>query len=316
MNKNIKRTINLILIMIVAIVAFLAIKSIPNFLMKNVAIEKTEGEEILGLAPGSVFVADESTVIGFDPIHFEVSGISQIYCAQKGGHVSLEGDYYEDLEADIEAHKNDKAKCMTHVYVESRAPLKSKIYYSIESTREATPEEAYIVTYPAPGVNDWSEEKQLAIWGSSMSNNSATPPSSGGSDSIIAEAQKYGEFNPSQMSQMASPTGSGNNVKVSVAQNPKEYIVGPFTINYGNGQYDNITFGGVSKAYIDAESGQIEIKSFIIGGTEITPKYFTPDGVELVDRNTQAYPKSGEEFYVKFVSDKEEQVNNIHFDFQ
>lgn len=317
MNKNMKRTINLILIMIVAIVAFLAIKSIPDFLMKNVAIEKTEGEEILGLAPGSVFVADESTVIGFDPIHFEVSGISQIYCAQKGGHVSLQGDYYEDLEADIEAHKNDKATCMTHVYVESRAPLKSKIYYSIESTREATPEEAYIVTYPIPGVNDWSEEKQYAVWGSTMSNNSATPPSSGGSDSIIAEAQKYGEFNPSQMSQMANPTGSGDNVKVSVAQNPKEYIIGPFPgLQYGNGQYDNIAFGGISNAYINAESGKIEIKSFIIGGTEITPKYFTPDGVELVDRNPQAYPKSGEEYYVKYVSDKEEQINEVHFDFQ
>lgn len=316
MNKNIKRIINLIFITLVTVVAFLAIKSIPGFLMKNVAIEKAEGEEILGLAPGSVFVADESTVIGFDPIHFEVSGISQIYCAQKGGHVSLQGYYYEDLVADIEAHKNDRATCMTHVAIENRQPLKSKIYYSVESTREATPEEAYIVTYPKPGVNEWSEEKQLAIWGSSMSNNSATPPSSGDSDNILAEAAKYGEFNPDQMSQMANPTGSGDNVKVSVAQNPKEYIVGPFTMNYGNGQYDNITFGGVSKAYIDAESGQIEIKSFIIGGTEITPRYFTPDATEMVDRNPQAYPRSGEEFYVKFVSDKEEHVNNIHFDFQ
>lgn len=316
MNKNMKRTINLTIIMIVAIIAFLAIKSIPTFLRKNVAIEKTENVEVLGLAPGSAFVADESTVIGFDPIHFEVSGISQIYCAQKGGHVSLKGEYYEDLLADIEAHKNDKAKCMKHVAIESRKPLKSKIYYSVDGTREATPEEAYIVTYPAPGVNDWSEEKQYAMWGSSMSNNSATPPTSETSDKILAEAAKYGEFNPDQMSQMANPTGSGNNVKVSVAQNPKEYIVGPFTMNYGNGQYDNITFGGVSKAYIDAESGQIEIKSFIIGGTEITPRYFTPDGTEMVDRNPQAYPKSGEEFYVKFVSDKEEHVNNIHFDFQ
>lgn len=316
MKEKIKRIINLIILIAIAILSVVIVKSIPSFLIQKEEIAKVEDEEVLGLAPGSVFVADESTVIGFDPIHFEVSGISQIYCAQKGGHVSLEGNYYEDLVADIEAHKNDKAKCMTHVYVERRAPLKSKIYYSIESTREATPEEAYIVTYPIPGVNEWSEEKQIAIWGSSMSNNSAEPPSSGGSDNILAEAAKYGEFNPSQMNQMASPSGSGNNVKVSVAQNPKEYIVGPFTINYGNGQYDNIAFGGVSKAYVDAESGQIEIKSFIIGGTEITPRYFTPDGVELVDRNPQQYPKSGEEFYVKFVSDKEEQINNIHFDFQ
>lgn len=317
MNKNMKRTINLTIIMIVAIIAFLAIKSIPTFLRKNVAIEKTENVEVLGLAPGSAFVADESTVIGFDPIHFEVSGISQIYCAQKGGHVSLQGYYYEDLVADIQAHKNDKATCMTHVAIENRQPLKSKIYYSVESTREATPEEAYIVTYPAPGVNDWSEEKQYAMWGSSMSNNSATPPSSEASDKILAEAQKYGEFNPSQMSQMANPTGSGDNVKVSVAQNPKEYIIGPFPgLQYGNGQYDNITFGGISNAYIEAESGQIEIKSFIIGGTEITPRYFTPDGTEMVDRGPQQYPKSGEEYYVKFVSDKEEHVKEVHFDFQ
>ena len=317
MNKNIKRIINLVFITLVTIVAFLAIKSIPNFLMKNVSIEKAEGEEVLGLAPGSVFVADQSTVIGFEPIHFEVSGISQIYCAQKGGHVSLEGDYYEDLEADIEAHKNDKASCMTHVYVENRVPLKSKIYYSIDGTREATPEEAYIVTYPAPGVNDWSEEKQYAMWGSSMSNNSATPPSSAGSDGILAEAAKYGEFNPGQMNQMANPTGSADNVKISVAQNPKEYIAGPFPgLQYGNGQYDNIAFGGISNAYIEAESGRIEIKSFIIGGTEITPKYFTPDSVEMVDRNPQAYPKSGEEYYVKYVSEKEEQINEVHFEFQ
>lgn len=316
MNKNIKRIINLAFITLFTIVAFLAIKSIPNFLMKNVAIEKAEGEEVLGLAPGSVFVIDESTVT-FDPIiHVQVSGISQIYCVEKGGHVNPRGRYYEDLVADIEAHKNDKAKCMNHVAIESQIRMQSKIYYSIDGTREATPEEAYIVTYPIPGVNEWSEEKQYAIWGSSMSENSETPPSSGGSDGILAEAAKYGEFNPSQMSQMASPTGSGNNVKVSVAQNPKEYIVGPFTINYGNGQYDNIAFGGVSKAYIEAEGGQIEIKSFIIGGTEITPRYFTPDGTELVDRNPQQYPKSGEEFYVKFVSDREVQVNNIHFDFQ
>lgn len=315
MKENIKRIINLIVLFAIAIVSFIIVKSIPSFLIEKSALEKVDNKEILGLAPGSAFVADESTVIGFTPIHFEVSGISQIYCAQKGGHVSLEGEYYEDLVADIEAHKNDKESCK-HLALENEKRLKSKIYYSIETTREAYPEEAYIVTYPLPGINDWSEEKQYAVWGSSMSDNLSKPNSNQASQEILAEAAKYAEFNPSQMSQMASPTGSGNNVKVSVAQNPKEYIVGPFTINYGNGQYDNIAFGGVSKAYIEAESGKIEIKSFIIGGTEITPRYFTPDGVEMVDRNPQQYPKSGEEFYVKFVSDKEEQVNNIHFDFQ
>lgn len=315
MKENIKRIINLIVLVAIAIVAFIVVKSIPNFLIQTASIEKTDTQEVLEMAPGAVFMLDRQTAVkDGDVWKITVPGISQIYCAQKGAHFSRQFDYtYEDIVAYVGKYNG----VTTHAKCGKPKEQTSYAYYKIDSQRKATPEEAYIVTYPVGGdYNGWSREKQYAVWGSTLSHNSSTPGQSAESQRIVDEAKNYDDFAKNEAGKMSGASGSGNNVKVSVGQTSKEYVVGPFTLNYGNGDYGDITFGGISKMYLQAESGQIEIKSFIIGGSEVTPSYFTPLAVEYVDRNKQQYPKPGEEFYVKFVSDSEEQINNIHVEFQ
>lgn len=317
MKENIKRIINLIVLILVAIVSFVVVKSIPNFLVKTASIEKTGTEEVLEMAPEAVFMLEQDTAeeVEEDLWKITVPGISQIYCAQKGAHFSRLFDHtYESI---VEYVKNNNGK-VTHAACGKPEDAITYAYYKVDSTRKATPEETYILTYPVNGdYNGWSKDKQYAVWGSTLSNNSSTPGQSSESQKILDEARNYGDFAENEMSKMNIPSGSGDNVKVSAAQNPKEYIIGPFPgLNYGNGDYGDITFGGISKMYLQGESGQIEIKSFIVGGTEITPSYFTPESSEYVDRSTQSYPKPGEEFYVKFVSNTEEQVNNLHVEFE
>ena len=315
MKEKIKRIINLIILIAIAILSFIAVKSIPNFLVETASIKKSENKEILEMAPGAVFMLDQSTAHQEGDIWvITVPGISQMYCAQKGAHFSRQFEYtYEGIAQYVNTYNGQ----VTQHDCGKPEDKVSYAYYKVESIRDAAPDEAYIVTYPVGGNYDgWSREKQYAIWGSSLSENSATPGQSSASQQILDEAGDFKDFTQNEKPKMSNANGSGNNLKVSAAQNPKEYVVGPFTLNYGNGDYGDITFGGISKMYLQAENGQIAIKSFIIGGTEVTPAYFSPVSPEYVDRNNQSYPKPGEQFYVKFVSDTEQQVNNLYVEFE
>ena len=320
MKENIKRIINLIILIALALGTFVLVKSIPSFLMKEANIEKVEIAEILDMAPGAAFELNTSNTVQVgDYWKVTVDGISQIYCAQKGAHFSRQGRTYEDIVAYVNA---ENGKVSEHGCIKPDEET-SRPYYKQTSKRAATYAEAFILTWPSPDWDSWSEIKQEAIWDTSSLSNNVKPPKET-ANGIVAEqistyAGYYGDFanNIGGGSIVKGNTTNQDNVKVSVAQEENEYIVGPFSIEYVNGIY-GITFGGISNMYIVGEkTSQITIKSFIINGKEITPAYFkVVDNKQLVAVGTQGYPKSGEEFYVKYTATEDEQINKIHVDFQ
>ena len=103
------------------------------------------------------------------------------------------------------------------------------------------------------------------------------------------------------------------NLKVVVDQETNEYIAGPFVLSYVNGTMESVSFGGITNMELVGETNDsIPITGFVvdenkdgdfsndtwIGEDEI--HYYTPDPVELVDREAQRYPKPGLPFYVRF----------------
>ena len=333
MKEKLKRIINLIVLAILAIVTFIAVKSIPNLLVgKTEEVTKVAGTEILDMAPGAAFEVNTSNTekiassIAGDGDYWKVtvSGISQIYCAEKGAHLSRQGGTYEDIVAYVNAHIGDTGDNHCAVPAEKN----SRPYYKVSSVRAATNAEAFLLTWPTDaGGNwdDWLSYKQEAIWDSSSLSNNRKPPKDTIDgligNQLVSYSSFYGAFadeiqaNGSKI--VKKDTTDQNKVKKSATQSTKEYIVGPFSIDYINGMY-GLVFGGISDMYIVGEkTPRIEIKSFIIDNVEITPTYFkTIDDKNLVALGTQGYPKPNEQFYVKYISTTDEQINKLHVDFE
>lgn len=322
MNTKIKRVINLIILIVLAIVTFLVVKSIPDFLGQEQTIEKVEMSETLELAPGTVFavVSGENLINDGGYWRAIVPGISQLYCAEKGAHFRGGGIKYEELVNYVNSYngRQSDGSCI--------APIGtwSVPYYKISSSRKATPGEAFVLTWPDPDWDSWSKVKQYAIWETGSLSTNRKPPKETAekvtADEIITYAEYYGTFQKdidnNGKTMIKGNTTDAGNVKVSVAQGPQEYIAGPFKMDYVNGVF-GVSFGGITDMYIVAESGNIKIKSFIINGQEITPVFFKEvDDKQLIAVGEQAYPKPNEEFYVKFNATSDEKIIKIHADFQ
>jgi len=319
MNTKIKRVINLIILIALAIATFMVVKSIPDFLLKEASIEKVEISRTLKLAPGAAFEATTSNVIEYEGYwRVIVGGIEQIYCAEKGASLSGQGISYEELVEYVNTNNGKTAdgKCA------KPAEKTTYPYYKVTSSRKATPAEAFILTWPDPDWNSWSKIKQEAIWDTASLSNNRKPPKQTAegieAEKIDTYAEYYATFykNLNGGSMVKGDATNQANVKISVAQQPDEYIAGPFKIDYVNGVY-GVTFGGITNMYIVGENGNIPIKSFIINGDEITPVYFTvQDEKHLIGVGAQSYPSPNQEFYVKYNATSDEQINSIHVDFQ
>mgnify|MGYP005763206159 CR=1 FL=1 len=171
---------------------------------------------------------------------------------------------------------------------------KSTTFYTIAGTSELLPWQAYVVSDEP--INAYSDEKQEALWGIH--------------NSLYQEAMEYADFdNKVRPANGLNPEDATNldDVKTKVDQNSKEYTVGPFIMNYTEGEYGDIAFGGVHEMKIIGYNSEgtevrddIEIEQIIIEEEKQTPEYFEPDGTLKVDETEQIYPGDGEEFEIVF----------------
>ncbi len=193
------------------------------------------------------------------------------------------------------------------------------------------PEVAYILTYAPTG--EWSNQKQEALWETDYSDsfydyNGIEKEQKDPAPTSIAlyqESMLYRNFH-SRMTEAAEAVGQTDpdttmnpqdytdydNVNVSVDTIDEELIIGPLSIDYINGEYEGITFGGISDIYAigydeDGEivNAKIPLTEYIYEGTTYEFDFFTPtqENSALVDYTSQVYPKgitAGEDyFYVK-----------------
>ena len=327
MKAKIKRIINLIILIVLAILTFVLAKSLPDILMtKTGDIFKIEDYMLAATPPGALFEINSQTLskqaIGDGSYSRVIYGGLQIYCAQKGGYLNTSGNDYDDLVNQVASYPVNTEKdggCA------KPAILTSRIWYKEDSTREANPGEAFVLTWPSPGWDDWSPLKQEAVWdmGSLSSNKKPPKDTVNGlcADMIITYASYFNTFiadiqaNGNKM--YKGDKSNQNNIKVQVSQSTGDYIVGPFKIDYVNGTY-GLSFGGITDMYLEGKiNGQIQIDAFIINGKEIKPKFFEfIDDVSLVGIGEQNYPKPNQEFYVKYKATADEQINNLYFEFE
>ncbi len=124
MKNIIKRIINLIILIAVAIGVFIITKNIPNFLIakedtiNNTAIQTIEKVEETekAMAPGALFEVNTSNLHQYtfgDGYYWRVDAPNispQIYCAEKGAKLSGKGYSYEE----VVNHANSVRGRITH----------------------------------------------------------------------------------------------------------------------------------------------------------------------------------------------------------
>ena len=202
---------------------------------------------------------------------------------------------------------------------------------------------AYVLSWD---MRNYSHAKQFAVWNSTATllhnNNSnyglASDEALG--KQIALEGKAYQFYiasiskDPSNVGLNPENTTNMDEVQVKVNQSVDEegnsisgdldgtYTIGPFSLNYDmSGRVsDNLTLAGISDMYLMAENcdggepERIEIYKFLVDGKYYDPEFFTPNtsGPDLyIDREKQAYPKSGEEFYIVYKADDEKIKSSI-----
>lgn len=367
MLKQRKKTM---LALIVIAIAFLAIVS-SNFIVSFIG----DVSQISGLKLNDTSKDKTSiNVIGemrkthtdgdFEVTEFTPTGLAmadgkELYCVNhgtqfyRGETLRIEdAKYYGDLEGGIKLWPTTHAYCR---FADDTNVLEAKITYPLlecigrhynllDRSGEYHPDLAYILTYPSMG--EWDELKQNAVWATEFARarGNDSPISSEGI-ALYEEALKFERF----AERTATVQGSTQDmpsidaqdrtntdmIKIMPNYNDKTYIVGPFSIDYINGIYENIAFGGISDMYMigynekeEQIKERIEIKSYIVNNQEYQLQYFDPNQEEYVDRKEQVYPKgqsAGEyEFYLKIenpnaeVKEIETMVSGVklHIDFK
>ena len=227
----------------------------------------------------------------------------QIYCIEQGNKADVFlGSYSKEAIEDIEG---------PHVADEFNSCLKSKYgkydkkysttFFIHNRTEDLPASEAYVVS-EAP-IGKYSTEKQEAIW-------YLKGQWSGRKSALMQEAEDYEKFDEEvRKNDGLNPTDKTNldEVTTKVDQNNKTYIVGPFSVEYTEGTYGNITFGGISDMKIigyniqgQVVNDNISISKIILNNKENALDFFKPDATLKVDETSQCYPKSGEKFQIKF----------------
>ncbi len=266
------------------------------------------------------------------------NGSPYLYCIEPGSPM----DYTSTIsysEALAEDGKQYTAGCW-----HASEPKKGRITYAqyrVSGSGSLSPAIAYIVSDSPSG---YTKEKQKGIYHSKnyytkdgkradwnlVIGSGTSSHDDGAPTKYDTEAIDYGNFmidiegNNNKIAQ--SNNTQKNKVYTKIDQTTQKYTVGPFNISYINGTYGNVTFGGITGVDIicyNKDGKQLNktlsIEKFIINNQEITPDYFTPDA-DKIDRTTQAYPKSGEDFEIVFKdpnigvaeNDKENRTTKIY----
>ena len=248
------------------------------------------------------------------PHAIPIYGGFQIYCIEMGGQIRYEGtiSYAEALAMVGQKHYASHGCASTPRNGEKTWPV-----YKEAGTGPLSPALAYIVS----SSGSFSLDKQYGIWnmgaagldGGLMINHGTD-----GGSSFDAEAPAYADFDskvngiglqPDDTTIYGDSNKNPDALHVNVDSAQKEYTVGPYSLNYTNGIYGSVAFGGISDMVLygyNAEGERvkedIKIKKIVLedetGKQEtVTPEYFEPDGSK-VDRTEQVYPKPNQKFYV------------------
>ena len=208
------------------------------------------------------------------------------------------------------------------------------------------PDMAYILTYPTFG--EWDVKKQNAVWFTDYGKQKGK--STGiqeGSRDLYEEALKYEEFHDKmeeakeadqeELSVMPENKTDYDKLRVYADYDSQKLTIGPYSIDYICGVYEEVTFGGISDMYFiglnsddEVVKEKIEIEKYIYNDEELDLKFFEPETSDksYISREEQVYPKGvsagEEEFYVRIenpndgVTTDAERVSKLvlHIDFK
>lgn len=199
-------------------------------------------------------------------------------------------------------------------------------YNLVQNGSNYMPDAGYIVTYQ--DMEEVTEEKQAALWATginfgkdskSVNRDGTTDLEKYGGTEIYNEALHYKEFhdqitedgkNYSEPDIKVEDRTDSNKITVKANNKEQTLTIGPLSIDYIYGAYDNVAFGGISDMYMvgynskgDVVKGRIEILKYVDPiGIAYEPKYFKPNQQDdsFVDYLEQVYPKgqsAGEETF-------------------
>ena len=258
----------------------------------------------------------------YNSYYIPVYGGYQIYCIEPGSELHYKYDIeYEDA-LELAAHEPYVSSCVLdygHADTPHEGELTPPVFFP-RSISELSPAAAYIVSDNP--IGSFSIDKQRGLWNlRDTGNDGGLILSSGkseydGPSSFDVEANDYAEFDKLVRDVGLQPEDLTNidEVYTKVNQSTQEYTVGPFTINYTNGIYGNVTFGGISNIsvsgynkYGQLVNSDIEVKKLVLQDSAtgsfsntVVPEYFEPDEVTKVDKTPQVYPTPGQSFQIVF----------------
>ncbi len=208
------------------------------------------------------------------------------------------------------------------------------------------PDLAYIITYPT--FAEWDSKKQNAVWCTDYGKQKgkSTDITQEGKD-LYQEALKYEDFHDKmeeakeadqeELSVMPENLTDYDKLRVYADYDSQKLTVGPYSIDYICGVYDEVTVGGISDMYFiglnsddEIVKEKIEIEKYIYNDEELDLDFFEPneDDSSFVSYDEQVYPKGvsagEEEFYLRIENPNEgvttdaERVSKLvlHIDFK
>lgn len=320
-------------ILIVILIASLAILVLPNLIVSSMnnqtkemtrRLEANQTTEIETLAIKTINAKDGSIEVR----QFHLTGIAYVpgqalYCVEhgarfRGGTLPIAtAQKYGYLNSSAEIFWGTKhGSCWTcdHDGEDTYPYLKcvGNHYDVVQRGSKYYPEAGYILTYP--DMQDVTMLKQMAIWATEL--NFGRPETG---NSLYQEALYYKEFHDqtTEYGQYYNEpdirvTDETEKEKVTIKTNYKEQTltVGPFSIDYINGVYEDVAVGGISDMYLigynqenEVVKERIDIIKYIDpDGVGNEPEYFEPNESDgsYVDYTKQVYPKgksAGEETF-------------------
>lgn len=262
-----------------------------------------------------------------DPAYVATYGSFQIYCINPGAPIKYSYDMrYADALDLVGDEYTSRCGC-------ARTPYQGKVtppVFKEAGTYSLPPAAAYIISTSG----SWTLDKQRAIWnlrGETIYNGSnntyvaadggmiigSADSHSSGPSSLDKPAQDYAEYHYLVAGKGLQPVDATGNVTAKIDQNAGKYILGPLKVDYTNGIYGNIAFGGISEIKVigfnskgEKIKDNIKVEKIITNRLgEVTPEYFEPSADLKIDTTKQVYPEPGESFQVVF-SNPNKDVDN------
>lgn len=248
----------------------------------------------------------------------------EIYCIEPGGRLTYKYDIRYATAQELDGKKySGHCHCAPTPHEDDESP----IVYRPAGTQELPVAAAYIIS--GEPIGKWSEDKQRAIWNlrymdvDGKSANEGLVKGSGNSASFGCgpskydqEAEDYANYDVKVRDQGLNPENKTelNDVYTKINQGEKEYIVGPFELDYTHGFSGDVYFSGISEMVVlgynkkgEQVRDDIEIERFSMydgitgaAGESAEPEFFEPSEDLKTDNTEQVYPKPGEKFEIIF----------------